>query len=91
MLLFVLVLNKISPPKADKYPKPHFAPFNCCLTVVLSLEKKGLTPEIRRLCFVIINDLKNTPFISPYLGLSDVPEMSVSIKYAIIILSLYRL
>ena len=27
----------------------HFSPFNCCLTVVLSLEKRGL-PQIRIMC-----------------------------------------
>ena len=97
VLLFVLVLNKISPPKADKYPKPHFAPFNCCLTVVLSLEKKGLTPEIRRLCFVIINCvLFNLAFfLTFYESLSwsvwrarDVSFYKVRQPFTIIVLSL---
>ena len=45
--------NKTAQPKADMCPASHFSLFNCeklswCL-------KKGITPKIRMLCFVIIN------------------------------------
>ena len=47
-------INKTVQTKADKYPYlSFFSPIDCCLNVALQLKKKGLTPKIRMLCFVI--------------------------------------
>ena len=36
----------------------RFSPFNCCLSVVLLLDKKKkITPKIRMLCFVLIHSI----------------------------------
>ena len=45
--------NKTAEPKADKYHTAHFSPFSRCLNVL----KKGRTPKICMLCFVIINSI----------------------------------
>ena len=38
--------TEIAQPRADKCPTSHFSPFNSCLSVVLQLEKRGITLKI---------------------------------------------
>ena len=47
--------NKKGQSKEVKYPTSHISPFNCCLCVILQLEKMGITPKILMLHFVLIN------------------------------------
>ena len=47
-------MTKTAQTKADKYPTYHFHRFTLVQVLICSL-KKGLTPKIRTLCFVLIN------------------------------------